>query len=68
MRERGVFLRLKMEFGACSCMGREVGVSIYRWGSQTSRWAELFCTGPVQPPRCRLADCMLDWSKGPDTG
>jgi hypothetical protein len=20
-----------MEFGACSCVGREVGVSIYRW-------------------------------------
>jgi hypothetical protein len=53
-REWEVFLRLEMEFGACSYVGREVGVSIYRWGSKTSRWAELFYVGPVQPPRGRL--------------
>jgi hypothetical protein len=31
-----VFLKLEMEFGACSVVGREVGVSIYRWGFKTS--------------------------------
>ena len=35
-REWEVFLKLPMEFGSCSCMGREVGVSIYRWGLKTS--------------------------------
>jgi hypothetical protein len=34
--------------------GREVGVSIYRWGSKTSRWAELFYAGPVEPPQDRF--------------
>jgi hypothetical protein len=29
--------------------GGEVGVSIYRWGSKTSRWAELFYVGSVEP-------------------
>jgi hypothetical protein len=29
---------------------REAGVSIYRWCSKTSRWAELFYVGPVEPP------------------
>jgi hypothetical protein len=31
-REWEVFFKLEMEFGSCSSMGREVGVSIYRWG------------------------------------
>jgi hypothetical protein len=30
VREWDVFLKLEMEFGACSCVGREVVVSIYR--------------------------------------
>jgi hypothetical protein len=46
-RVGGVF-KLEMEFGACSCVVREVGVSIYRWGSKTSRWAELFYAGPTR--------------------
>jgi hypothetical protein len=29
-REWEVFLKLEMEFWSCSCVGREVGVSIYR--------------------------------------
>lgn len=34
-REWEVFFKLEMEFGSCSsCMGREVGVSIYRWSSK----------------------------------
>jgi hypothetical protein len=33
VREWEVFLKLEMKFGACSYVGREVGVSIY------SRWA-----------------------------
>jgi hypothetical protein len=37
-----VFLRLEMEFKLCSLVRREVGVSIYRWGFKTSRWAEFF--------------------------
>jgi hypothetical protein len=49
-REWEVFLKLEREFGACSCVGREVGVSIYRWGSKTSRLAKLFCPGPVESP------------------
>jgi hypothetical protein len=40
-REREVFFKLEMEFGSCSCVGREVGVSIYRWGFKTSRWVIL---------------------------
>jgi hypothetical protein len=35
-REWEVFLKLEMEFGSCSTVGREVGVSIYRRGSKTS--------------------------------
>jgi hypothetical protein len=35
-REWKVFLRLEMEFKSCSCVGREVGVSIYRWAIKTS--------------------------------
>jgi hypothetical protein len=33
-----------MGFGACSNVGSEVAVSIYRWGSKTSRLVELFYT------------------------
>ena len=33
-REWEVFFKLEMEFGSCSCVGREVGVSIYRWSSK----------------------------------
>jgi hypothetical protein len=41
VRESGsCFLRLEMEFDACSCVGRGVGVSIFRWGSKTSCWAD----------------------------
>jgi hypothetical protein len=36
VREWGVFLRLEMEFNACSFL-EEVGVSIYRWCSKSSR-------------------------------
>jgi hypothetical protein len=39
-REWEVFLKLEMEFGSCSPLGREVGVNIYRWGFKTSRWAD----------------------------
>jgi hypothetical protein len=35
-----VFLKLEMVFKSCSTIGKEVGVSIYRWGFKTSRWAE----------------------------
>jgi hypothetical protein len=42
-REWEVFLRLEMEVQSCSCVGRGVGVSIYRWGSKTS-YFWLFCT------------------------
>ena len=38
VREWEVFLKLEMEFGACSSVGREVGVCIYMWGFKTSRW------------------------------
>jgi hypothetical protein len=37
-REWEVFFKLEMEFGSCSSVGREVGVSIYRWGFKTSHW------------------------------
>jgi hypothetical protein len=44
VREWEVFLRLEMEFGACSCVGeREEGVSIDRWGSKTSHFF-FFCS------------------------
>jgi hypothetical protein len=49
-REWEVFLKLEMEFKSCSTVERQVGVSIYRWSSKTSRWAELFCAGPVELP------------------
>jgi hypothetical protein len=48
-REWEVFLKLEMEFGSCSRVGREVGVSIYRWGSKTSRFY-LSTQKPVEPP------------------
>jgi hypothetical protein len=57
VREWEVFLKLEIEFKSCSTLGREVGVSIYRRGSKTSRLAELLCgrsveppLGPIQPP------------------
>jgi hypothetical protein len=39
-RKWEVFLKLEMESKSCSCVGRGAGVSIYRWGSKTSRWAD----------------------------
>jgi hypothetical protein len=30
--------------------GREVGVSIYRWGFKTRCWTDFGCGGPVEPP------------------
>jgi hypothetical protein len=49
-RDWEVFLKLEMEFKSCSTCGREVGVSIYRWGLKTSRWTnfsgETGCTAP----------------------
>jgi hypothetical protein len=50
VREWEVFLQLELEFGSFSSMGREVGVSIYRWGVKTSRWVDFGCGGPVEPP------------------
>ena len=50
-KEWEVFFKLEMEFGSCSLvLGREVGVSIYRWGFKTSRWADFGCGGPVELP------------------
>jgi hypothetical protein len=50
-REWEVFFKLEMEFGSCSFfVGREVGVSIYRWGFKTNRWTDFDCGGPVEPP------------------
>jgi hypothetical protein len=46
-REWEVFLKLEMEFGSCSYVGREVGVSIYKRGFKTSRWADFCCGGQV---------------------
>jgi hypothetical protein len=77
-----VFIRLEMEFGVCSYVGREVGVSIYRCVSKTRRWAKLFYAGPVEPPLgsvqpptsqtdsqsvSQTADYILDWSANLDT-
>jgi hypothetical protein len=50
VREWQVFLRLEMEFGACSTLGREVGVSIYRWGSKTSRWPDFVVEDRLNRP------------------
>jgi hypothetical protein len=33
-----------------SCVGRDVGVSIYRWGFKTSRWVDFGCGEPVELP------------------
>jgi hypothetical protein len=61
-REWEVFLRLEMEFKSCSLMGREVGVSIYRWGLKTSRWAEFSWKDRLNRPRGSLnhpwSDCQ----------
>jgi hypothetical protein len=37
-REWKVFFKLEMEFGSCSYVGGEVGVSIYRWASKLAVW------------------------------
>jgi hypothetical protein len=48
-REWEVFFKLEMGFGSCSPMGeREVGVSIYKWGSKTSRF-DFSAQKPVEP-------------------
>jgi hypothetical protein len=69
-----------MEFGSCSYVGREVGVSIYRWGFKTSRWTDFGCGGPVEPPLGPVQPpgqsvCQSDWQTvgktaktGPGTG
>jgi hypothetical protein len=49
-REWEEFLKLEIEFKSCSTVGREVGVSIYRWGSKPRRCTRLFCGRPVEPP------------------
>jgi hypothetical protein len=51
VREWEVFLRLEMEFKSCSCVGRGVGVSIYRWGSKTSRWGIFVMEDQLNHPR-----------------
>jgi hypothetical protein len=63
--------------------GREVGVSIYKWGSKTRCWADLFYAVPVEPPQgwfnylvvrltvslpVRLGDYRSDWLDDTDTG
>jgi hypothetical protein len=59
-----VFLKLEMEFESCSCVGREVGVSIYRWGSKTrcfhfsAQKPVEPLWGAVEPPLADLADCL----------
>jgi hypothetical protein len=50
VREWEVFLKLEKEFGSCSYVERDVGVSIYRWDLKTSRWTDFGCGGPVEPP------------------
>jgi hypothetical protein len=53
-REWEVFLKLEMEFGSCSPLRRELGVSIYRWGFKTSRWADFAGDDWLNRPRGRL--------------
>jgi hypothetical protein len=65
-REWEVFLKLEMEFGSCSSfMGREVGVSIYRWGFKTSCLSQNPAVEPpprvVEPPLACQADCLPVW-------
>jgi hypothetical protein len=60
-REWEVFLRLEMEFKFCSCVGREVGVSIYRWGFKTSRWADFSCEDRLDRLSGRLNSPWHTW-------
>jgi hypothetical protein len=62
-----------MEFGACSCVGREVGVSIYRWGFKTSRWADFvleYRLGSTNRGRLTvsLPVRLADWQTAGQTG
>jgi hypothetical protein len=68
-REWEVFLKLEMEFGACSCMGKGVGVSIYMWGSKTSRWAGFDMEDRLNRPwsDCQPV-CQSDWQTAAQTG
>jgi hypothetical protein len=53
-----------MEFKSCSFMDREVGVSIYRWGFETSRWAKfLGRTGWTAPGL--TVSLSASWSSWP---
>jgi phage gp45-like len=45
-----VFLRLEMEFGACSCVGRGEGVSIYMLGSKTSHLVDFAVKNRLNRP------------------
>jgi hypothetical protein len=75
-REWEVFLMLEMEFKSCSHLGREVGVSIYRWGFKTSHWANFSEENQLNHPRWRLnchwSDCQLvcqsDWQTAAQSG
>jgi hypothetical protein len=53
-REWWVFLRLEMEFKVCSVWRREVGVSIYMWGSKTS------CLGFSAWDQLNLPDTLVE--------
>jgi hypothetical protein len=61
-REWEVFLKLEMVFNSCSPIGREVGVSIYRWGFKTSRWDEFSGEDRLNRPwfDCQPV-CQSDW-------
>jgi hypothetical protein len=68
-RDWEVFLKLEMEFKSCSCMGREVGVSIYTWGFKTCRWTDFSREDRLNRPRGPLnrlwsdcqSVCQSDW-------
>jgi hypothetical protein len=77
-REWEVFLKLEMEFWSCSCVGREVGVSIYRLldsvvkltktdrtslGGVWTALADLSACLPVW-----LAYCCAVWPEDSETG
>jgi hypothetical protein len=69
VREREVFLKLKMEFKLCSYMRREVGVSIYRWGFKTSRWAKFSRKDRLNRPWsvCQHV-CLSHWQINAQSG
>jgi hypothetical protein len=50
-------------------LGREVGVSIYRWGSKTSHWAEFNGEGRLNRPwsDCHHV-CHSDWQTAAQSG